>query len=192
MPDGLRGVDVFAGDNDGLPINWNLVSASGFAFAFCKAAEGNAHIDKQFTYNWKQTRASGLIRGAYHYLDGDSNGAAQAQHFCAVLAANGGLLADDLPLALDLESLGNESAKDLAATAHAFLDAAEATLQRRFTIYTGIYFAGNDGTFGDHPLWVPRYTNAQDPGCPPGWDSWQFWQTSEGGTVPGISGPCDT
>src|ERR1035438_6700606 len=186
-----RGVDVFGGDNGGRPIDWAKVSGAGYGFAFLKASEGEHTTDKQFAHNWTATRSAGVVRGAYHYLDGDSNGAAQAQHFCAVLAANGGLLADDVPPILDLESLGNESAKDLAATAHAFLDAAEATLQRPFMIDTGIYFAGNDGTFGDMPLWVPRYGDIEDPGVPHGWTDWAFWQTSETGEVRGIDGPCD-
>ncbi len=40
------------------------------------------------------------------------------------------------------------------------------------------------------PLWVAHYT-AECPRVPAPWQRWTFWQHSESGRVPGISGPVD-
>ncbi len=37
---------------------------------------------------------------------------------------------------------------------------------------------------------LPRY-GVDCPNVPEGWQSWTFWQTSESGSVPGLSGDAD-
>jgi GH25 family lysozyme M1 (1,4-beta-N-acetylmuramidase) len=41
------------------------------------------------------------------------------------------------------------------------------------------------------PIWIAQYTEAQSPKIPKPWNTWTFWQHSQGGKVPGISGFLD-
>jgi GH25 family lysozyme M1 (1,4-beta-N-acetylmuramidase) len=41
------------------------------------------------------------------------------------------------------------------------------------------------------PIWIAQYTEAQSPNVPKPWKTWTFWQHSQGGKVPGISGLLD-
>ena len=40
------------------------------------------------------------------------------------------------------------------------------------------------------PLWVAHYTHAC-PNVPAAWSTWTFWQHTDRGAVPGITGPVD-
>jgi lysozyme len=62
----------------------------------------------------------------------------------------------------------------------------EAKTGRRPIVYTAAFMSATIGTgFSAYPLWVANY-GATCPSMPSGWTKWQFWQTSESGTVSGI------
>ena len=48
---------------------------------------------------------------------------------------------------------------------------------------------GGSAAMRKDPLWVPNYTTASSPAMPSGWTTWQVWQYTSTGTVPGIHDP---
>ena len=194
----VEGVDVSY--SQPVPINWNAVKTVAGSFAIAKAAEGTAIDDTAFPSNWPAMRAAGLTRGAYHFFKGSVDGAAQANHFLAVVAANGGFQSGDLPPAVDIEysptaslsSLTGNTASDIARL-HATLDALQSATGRLPIIYTnnntwGIL--GNPSGFQAYPVWLANW-GATCTASPPGLPNLKVWQYSSTGSVPGISGSVD-
>src|SRR6185369_16638343 len=73
-------------------VDWSSVARQGYRFAFIKATEGLSEIDPQFSANWPDAKAAGLIRGAYHYYDSGSDPRQQAEHFLNTVWPDGGSL----------------------------------------------------------------------------------------------------
>ncbi|MBI3712163.1 MAG: glycosyl hydrolase family 25 [Burkholderiales bacterium] len=183
----LSGVDVshFQGN-----VDWAAVKAAGIAFAFAKASDGNTYQDTQFKKNWQGMQAAGLPRGAYHFYESNDDPVTQANNF---LSAVGALAKTDLPPVIDIESTkGNFGNNSLAANLQICLDAVEKGLKCTPIIYTNCAFwnANLTAEFGRYPLWIARYSSAP-PTIPNGWTNWNFWQYSESGTVPGVTGAVD-
>jgi lysozyme len=181
-----HGVDVSHYDGT---IDWATVHANGIDFAIIKATENVNFIDPQFAANWKGAGANGVLRGAYHFLRPEIDGAMQADYFLA----NGGTPGPgDLPPTLDLEVTDNLTAAQVASSALAFLQRVAQKTGRVPIVYTSqSFFGGTLGSpsgFGGYTLWVANWTT----GCPtipsPGWSDWSFWQNSSTGTVKGITG----
>ena len=111
-----KGLDV---SNWNGTINWTKVAKAGYRFAFGKATEGTAYLDKSYTANRNGSEAAGLVFGAYHFArpaGGSLAGATasalkQANHFLAVAGPQPG----ELPPVLDLEATGNLAKKRLLA-----------------------------------------------------------------------------
>ncbi len=168
----MDGIDVY-GPNP-LP-SWDDLRAAGITFIIHKCTESNYQPDAQFPNRWTDTRANGIIRGAYHYYrhtDADS-GDVQADLMVAALRRLG---PGDLPPAMDFENSALAPAQHEPATAadwrqelEAFLDTVETRLGRSPIIYTSAsawghlsgkrdYAANDVAHFGDYPLWVKSYT----------------------------------
>jgi lysozyme len=172
-------------------INWNQVAASGVEFVFIRAAYGTT-VDPKFASHWQGARDAGLLRGAYQYVRLSQNVDAQVD---VMLATVGELEQDDLPMVLDVEIGFNEgfSKAQWRAFIARWVQRVEEATGKRPIIYTGgpfwtTYVA--DSSYGDYPLWEPRYSTTC-PNVPTGWDRWHFWQYTDKGTTPGISGPTD-
>ncbi len=50
-------------------------------FAFIKATEGSAFVDKYFSKNWTNANKTSMRVGAYHFFSFDSKGETQAEQF---------------------------------------------------------------------------------------------------------------
>src|SRR5215467_12305455 len=86
--------------------NFQPVSSWGnLDFGICKATEGLSFQDHTFAGNWANLKAEGKMRGAYHFLHNDQDGAAQARYFVDFIRANGGIETGDM-LWCDSETLG--------------------------------------------------------------------------------------
>ena len=165
---------------------------AGIAAAILKASEGAAAVDPRYAERAAAAQETGLLVGAYHFLDA-SDGARQAEHFLATVAPAGGAC-DRLLLALDLEDVpdGAGATPDIAAAAALRLRAA---LGRWPVLYVGrSTLLEPQAVLARCPLWLPEYGAA--PICPPGWREWVLWQHTDGRAgespqpVPGI-GACD-
>lgn len=162
------------------------VSEIRLSFAFIKATEGIGNIDPHFNLNWKKAKASGMVRGAYHFFIASKDGRMQAEHFIKRVE----LKAGDLPPVLDVEQLNGVSATQLKVEIREWLTIVENYYHIRPIIYTNADFykrhLGKE--FDNYPLWVAHY---YQPGQPRINRDWHFWQHSDEGRVNGIISPVD-
>jgi lysozyme len=184
----LTGIDV--SHHQG-PIDWPKVKQAGHAFVFCKATEGDSHLDPKFLANVKGAREAGLLVGAYHFAKpagGPEDARRQAEHVTAVLARVGGV---DLPPVLDIE----DGQGRLGGWALHFLTRVEQIERRIPVLYSYVPFVRehlvDTPALARFPLWIARYHTGTSPGSVPPWKSWTFWQHSSSGKVDGIGGNVD-
>jgi Glycosyl hydrolases family 25 len=171
-----QGIDVsnFAGDFD-----W--ASTSGLSFGICRASQGlggsgTNSPDPYLAWNWPRIKAKGLVRGAYHFLNPNLSGAAQASYFVQAVSAVG-LETTDM-LWLDNETAG-ASAAGVAACARDFMTELRSLRPHNPSgVYSYYDFisSGNCAGLGSYPLWLAIYQSAT-PTAPAPWSSWTFWQS---------------
>lgn len=180
----IKGLDV--SHWQGKPI-WSEIQKAGYEFAFIKATEGNAFVDSIFSYNWANSKAAGIPRGAYHFFRSAFSGAAQAELFLKTVPND-----FELPPVLDLEVMNDASPTLVIQEAQAWLDMIEAALGVKPIIYTGSSLMdplGRPTQFAQYPLWWAEYDVSAPRNISP-WSNWKFWQLSSETDVPGI-GRCD-
>lgn len=187
----IQGIDVSRWQQD---IDWTRVRAAGTRFAFIKATEGGDHLDPKFGENWREAKAAGIPRGAYHFVFWCRPARDQIRWFIRNVPRE----ADALPPVLDVEwnnhSRCPRAAPEVArAKMREMLRAFEAHYGKKPIIYTDINFHADvleDTTeFDNYPFWIrstaarpeKRYRNRP----------WEFWQFTTTGRVPGIVGDVD-
>ena len=167
-------------------------AAAGIIGVIYKASQGLTYRDPTYAAARKAARDAGLLWGAYHFGTGD-DGADQAAQFLQAAAPDGETL-----LVLDFEHNPTGSSMMLEQ-AEAFVT----TLITRTGRAPGFY-SGNDikeqlgntrnALLGQCWFWLAQY--GPRPVVPPNWDTWTFWQYTDGHLgqdpqpVAGI-GPCD-
>jgi len=193
------GVDVSNYQGD---VDFAQVRASGATFAFVLATDGTTFASPTFPDQYSDARAAGMFRGAYHFArPSASSGAAQADRFLDVIgwvrdpAERDGFT---LPPVLDYEDVDGACA-GLTPQQHvdwirSFIDRVHERTARNPIIYTnrGTWQActGDTTAFRDQRLWVAEWGVAA-PALFGGWPRYSFWQTTDSGSVPGITGPVD-
>ena len=139
----------------------------------------------------------GLFRGAYHFARPAlplTTAALQASAFVSVAGTMGGSL--DLAPVLDLEVTGGLSPSDLISWTSTWLSTVHSLTGRLPMVYTSPNFwatamAGNTSLSG-YRLWVADWTTASSPLAVAGWGTrWNFWQYTDAGSIPGITGGVD-
>jgi len=188
------GIDVSHYQGD---VNWEVVAAGKTEFAIVKATEGSTLVDQSFAKNWKGIQEAGLFRGAYHYAHPGGDPETQAAFFASVV---GPLGFRDLPVALDLETADHHPADYVKDWTRRFLAKADALFGRKLLVYSGQFWREalknpQEPFFGEHALWLPAYQPEAQLKIPASWQSWTFWQYSDGTwnhpeSVPGVS-RCD-
>lgn len=191
----VSGVDV--SNHQGV-VDWVHVAANGVQFALIKASgdEGptNVFLDAEFPTNWAQSRALGLVRGAYHYArPSQVSPAASVTTFQRAIQAVGGLKPGDL-IALDLEDPGVPDKTSLHQWTAEWLALAEEVFGVAPVKYSARYYTStHDLEHADlerWPTWWASYQTTQPAGVT-GWKPLSIWQYSASGRVPGISGDVD-
>ena len=181
----VKGVDVSKYQGS---IDWNAVKAGGTDFAFIRVSDGANSPDSYFAKNWDGAKGAGLVRGAYQFFRPAQDAAGQAD---LLVKAIGTLDDADITPVLDVEVTDGVSSLVLQQRMHTWLDAVESALGRKPLVYTASYMAGTLGSgFADYPLWVANW-GVSCPKLPTPWSKWSFWQSSDKGTVSGISGAVD-
>lgn len=191
----LKGIDVYAGDG---AIEWDKVAEDGNAFVFVRGAYGNVP-DKTAAPNAAAARAVGMKVGVYHFfrarMDPESQLQALNQALDLVKAGAG-----DLPPVIDIEDNPHydgpwdtaDNASYLAGVAD-WVEQIKKRVGRPPIIYTRASFwaqLGNPPGYSGCPLWVASYRD-NAPKLPAGWQQYAFWQYSDSGVVPGITGHAD-
>lgn len=192
----LEGIDVSEWQGR---IDFAKVRASGRRFVIARATVGRFYTDPTYARNRSAALAAGLAFTAYHYAqpDGTSGDAIrEADHFIAVAGLKRGMLAP----VLDLETGSRLGVSRLQSWVKAWLSRVYARVGVRATIYVTASFwqtaMGNTSWFaknGYHVVWAASWA-VSSPAVPASnWSgrSWGFWQYSDCGHVPGISGCVD-
>ncbi|PRW62311.1 hypothetical protein CEP50_16010 [Actinopolyspora mortivallis] len=189
------GIDV---SNHNGSIDWNAVAGSGQKYAFVLATDGGTFTNPMFSEQFHGAKQAGLLTGAYHFGRPTGSAVAQADRLMDTMGPTGD--GRTLPPVLDLEvspSTGGCYGKTTAQMhtwTQKFLDRVQERSGQRGIIYASPSFwstcMGGSQAFAQHPLWLASYGVSQ-PSVPGGWNNYSFWQYTEKGRVPGISGPVD-
>lgn len=155
-------------------------------FAFIKATEGTTITDKQFTYNWKQSKKHNIPRGAYHFFTPSADPIQQAKLFISKVKLERG----DLPPVLDAEIASILPPNEYRQKIRVWLNIVEAHYKVRPIIYSNADFYKNylGSGFNDYPLWVAHYYKRKSPRID---RPWSFWQHNDRGNVNGIDTKVD-
>ena len=195
----LQGVDVSEHQGD---IDWNAVAEAGWRFAFIRVGyrgygeEGNLYEDGKAVENLQNAKAAGLEVGAYFFSQALSVEEAkqEAQVAAGVLEKAGVRL--DLPLMYDPETIkddrgrANEITREqVARNTEAFRQEAQRLYDCVVDIYANLPWEDNffdAETMNRFEIWYADYEKL--PQTP---YHFTWWQYSNQGTVPGISGSVD-
>ncbi len=190
IPEGykLHGIDVSRYQHT---IGWESVRAMEvgglrIGFAFIKATEGSDLVDRKFFYNWREAKAAGIPRGAYHFFVPGIAVEKQAENFIAVADLQKG----DLPPVVDIETLNGLSPATVRKQLALFLSVLEKRYKAKPIIYTFANFYRDymGKEFDSFPLWVAHYYRMVEPEID---RPWHFWQHNDKGTVNGIKWKVD-
>ena len=183
-----EGIDVSA--YQGI-IDFKQVKDAGIDFVYIKASEGENIVDEYFLRNYEQARANGLNIGFYHYVDARTTeeAIAEAEHFANTIAGT----VPTCKLAMDFESFGNLSNSEINEISKVFLSRAQELTNKEMVIYSDTYSATtvfSQELANEYPLWVAQYyvDNPSDNGK---WQTWEGFQYTDRGEVPGINGYVD-
>lgn len=178
----VHGIDVSHHQGE---IDWEAVKATDkqeypIRFVFMKATEGGNHKDRLFVDNFRQAREVGLVRGAYHFYNPNTDPIRQADFFISQVKLETG----DLAPVLDIERKPRNKAQ-LQADLVKFLNRLEQHYGVKPIIYTSYKYRLHyldTPELSSYPLWIAHYyVDALSYDGP-----WQFWQHTDYGTVPGI------
>ena len=174
-------------------INWKtlqdkgLINETPIRFIMIKATEGATRIDPLFKENFLQAREHGFTRGAYHFYSVSSPADKQAYFFIRNVHLENG----DLPPVLDVEHKPAKQTDDeFASSVLQWLDIVEKHYGVKPIIYTYYKFKMrylSDPVFDSYPYWIAHYyvDEVEYKGA------WKFWQHTDAGRLPGITGQVD-
>lgn len=157
--------------------------AMGAKFVFIKSSQ-RLWTDEDILYNWKTSKAAGLLRGAYHFLDWDVSPREQAKYAWSIIEHDPG----ELPPVIDFEYWNPPPPKAYDILWNYVVEM-EKLSGKKPIIYTGAFFWDKYGTdaevWKNYPLWIASYTSqdymeANIKKLTP-WDKWTFWQYTDKG-----------
>lgn len=185
----IHGIDIshYQGHIDWRELQDATIQGYPVRFVIMKATEGSSRVDKNFSANFYNAREHGFIRGVYHFWSNNSSPREQAQFFLN----NVKLLEGDLPPVLDVEHKPKTvSVEDFQQDVLTWLHIVEDHYHVKPIIYTYYKFKTkylDASVFDDYPYWIAHYyVDNVEYGGP-----WKFWQHTDAGRLPGISGNVD-
>jgi lysozyme len=201
----IDGIDV---SNYQKTIDWKAVKKAGIKFAFTKATESNAFVDKRFNENMKGAASVGILIGPYHFArpdndrDNPQDAANEANHFVDTIEPYYRDKSGVLRPVIDVEKLPGlgKPAQDkafLSKWIHQFAGVVKKRLGCEPRIYANSNYARNyfDKDIAKYDLWLANWTldaNKRPAKSQYGiWDQWHFWQFTSHGSVDGITGRID-
>jgi GH25 family lysozyme M1 (1,4-beta-N-acetylmuramidase) len=171
-------------------INWASVKSAGVKFAIIRVSDGTGYSDSQFTANWSNAKAQGILRGAYQFFRSNQDPIAQADLLISRLNTYG---RGELPPVIDVETTDGQSPATVASRVGQWLNRVKSQLGVTPIVYTGSYFWESNvqsSAYSSYPLWIAHWTSGC-PTIPSAWSGWKFHQYSDSGSVSGISGAVD-
>ena len=166
-------------------IDWSAVAGDGIEFAFIRVSDGLGYPDPDFATYWADSRAAGVLHGAYQFFEPSQDPIAQAD---MLLQAMGPMQADDLPPVIDVEVTDGLDSASVSTAVEAWVEHVQAAIGRAPIVYTGKYFWDDNvgANMSSSPLWHAQYTTASCPDIASTWSSWALWQYDDAGAVAGI------
>lgn len=171
-------------------INWDSLNHGNDSFplhfVFVRATAGKNVIDTEFKTNWKQAKAHGFMRGAYHYYRPDENSIEQAKLFIKNVKLSKG----DLAPVLDIEQVpSGQSMDSLKAGLRKWLREVEGHYGIKPIIYSGESYYNDflKDEFSDYPFWIANYSFFHKEIRP----EWAFWQFTDKAAIHGIDDNVD-
>ena len=185
----IHGIDIshHQGEIDWTKLGNAMIDRTYVRFVMIKATEGADHIDDCFERNFEMAKATGFIRGAYHFWSTLSTAREQAYFFLNNVELKPG----DLPPVLDVEAKPESmSDEDFQMEILAWLHIVEDRYHAKPIIYTYYKFKEaylSDERFDDYPYWIAHYyvPKVEYTG------KWKFWQHTDVGRLLGIKGYVD-
>ena len=183
----VHGIDVSHHQGE---IDWRAVKSTEkqehpIRFVFMKATEGGDYKDRRFDENFRRAGEVGLVRGAYHFYNPNTDPIRQADFFISQVRLKRG----DLAPVLDIERKPRNKAQ-LQADLKKFLDRLELHYGVKPIIYTSYKYKTrylDVPEFDAYPFWIAHYyVNMLSYS-----GAWHFWQHTDYGIVPGIEGNVD-
>lgn len=182
-----HGIDVSEWQGD---IDFEAVRQSGIDAVYIRTGEGSDYVDAYFESHYQGALAAGLKIGYYHYVTAQNEAEAreQARFFCSLIRGK----AVDLYPAMDFESFPGLDVEEINAIGAAFMETLNDCLGYFPSLYSDTNNTANvwDSSFASYPLWVAEYGPAV-PSNTGYWATWDGFQYSDAGNVPGISGQVD-
>jgi lysozyme len=185
----VRGVDL---SHHNPIIDWEKTNENGhIRFVYLKATGGVSHKDRNYIYNYRSAKASGLKTGSYHFYLFATSGKQQAKHFISTAQCVSG----DLLPAIDVEhSNDNPHSKDTAYINLVVkeLKVLENELYEHYGVHPVIYTNKQcyalyvKNRFENNPLWICDLGSE-----PSGIPNWVIWQFSHKGNLPCIDEDID-
>lgn len=175
----MKGIDISNLNGD---VDISAVKRSGYEFVISKITEGSTFIDKYGRRNVANTKANGLIAGAYHFARfRDKNVSIREANF----------FKQNCPSNVDFVVLDFEQqcSGDMTEACLAFLDSISAVATAVIYCnpnYINLYL---NSSITKYPLWIANY-GVSSPNVPR-WSSYAIWQYSEYGRVNGVNGYVD-
>jgi lysozyme len=168
--------------------------AAGGVAGIVKATEGGDFRDKGFAKAMEACKVAGILRGAYHFANGKTDPAKQADHFLSVVAPY-----PDALLVLDLESNEKSSFGTMSfARGAAFMQRIHDKTGRWPVFYTYESMLHAEmrkaspevrAVLGRGALWIAKYGSPPKP-IPASWCAWADWSMWQYSSGPG-NGPSD-
>lgn len=175
----MKGIDI---SNLNGSVDITAVKNIGYDFVISKITEGSTFIDSYGRQNVANTKANGLIAGAYHF-------ARFKDKTVAIREAN--FFKQNCPLNVDFVVLDFEQqcSGDMTEACMAFLNIISSIAPALIYCnpnYINLYLNSN---ITKYPLWIAHY-GVSSPSTPK-WGTYAIWQYSETGRVSGVSGNVD-
>lgn len=181
----VKGIDVSSYQGE---MEWEQFQKQGIKFAFVKATEGSAFVDKYFETNWKDAENTNLRIGAYHFFSYDSEGKTQAQNFIKTVPMN----KQALPPVIDVEFYGDKeknppNRSQVEKELHTMVKMLEEHYGKRVILYTTkkAYDLYIKNSFEQCDIWIrdvytkPSLSDKR---------TWTFWQYTDRERLNGYSG----
>lgn len=183
-----EGIDVSGWQGE---IDFTKVKNADIKFVYIKSSEGKNTVDRYFRRNYEKAKENGLNIGFYHYVRARNTEDAllEANHFANTIAGT----IPDCKLAMDFENFGNLSLNEINTISKVFLERVQEITNKEMIIYSNTSSARNIFSAelaNRYPLWVAQYY-VSEPSNNGKWNSWEGFQYTDKGTVPGINGYVD-
>lgn len=196
------GPDVSQSQGD---VDWAKVKAAGYDICFPKISDGDILDPTYSAARVAAIRTAGLNFAPYYFArvasDGNSqrNGRDEAAMAVYFATKQGWGKSGDLPMVYDFENANGQTAAKSARHLMQFLGAYAGLMGHWPIIYTmpafwatisGALSALDKSTVALCPLWIAHW-NVASPSVPAPWTTWTFWQYTDKGSVPGVTGDVD-